>query len=128
MKNDAPLGKNRTGVELHPIEKRGMLEVPELTKPSTDADGAVLAAARAEYIKSSGLIGSVPPPASLKGVAKTGVAAVKGANATIFFDKLGERLAFERTGARLYETLINKCVAAGGPLPDGPTIAELQQI
>jgi hypothetical protein len=31
----------------------------------------------------------------------------------VFVDKLGERLAFERTGTRLYEALINKCEARG---------------
>jgi len=127
MKNDAPLGKNRTGIELSPLDKKDMLEIPELTVPSTPGNGAGLAAARSEYILAPDLVGSVPPPASIRGVRTTGVAAVKGLNAVVLMDKLGERLAFERTGTRLYEALMNKCVA-GEPLPDGPSLADLQLI
>jgi hypothetical protein len=54
----------------------------------------------------------VPLPASIKGVAKAGVAKLKGGAPTIFMDKLGERLAYERTGTRLYEALIIKYRAA----------------
>lgn len=127
MRNDAPIGKNRTGIELSPIDKRELLEVTGMTVPSTEADGAILADTRAEYIEGAEVIGSVPPPASMKGIAATGIDAVKGVNAAILIDKLGERLAFERTGARLYETLVEKCEAEGAP-PTGPTIAELEQI
>jgi rubrerythrin len=34
---------------------------------------------------------------------------LKGESPQILLDKLGERLAFERTGARLYDALITKC-------------------
>jgi len=127
MKNDATIGKNRTGIELSPLDKRSMLEHTELTHPSTETNGAVLAAARAEYYTMPDVIGSVPPPASAKGIAKTGLEALKGVNAAVLIDKLGERLAFERTGSRLYEALIEKC-AAEGELPGGPTVPDLQEI
>jgi hypothetical protein len=48
----------------------------------------------------------VPPPTSMKGMAKSALQALKGEKATVLIDKLAERLAFERTGTRLYETLI----------------------
>jgi rubrerythrin len=38
-----------------------------------------------------------------------GVQMLKGDSPQILLDKLGERLAFERTGARLYDALITKC-------------------
>jgi hypothetical protein len=41
-----------------------------------------------------------------------------------FCDKLGERLAFERTGVRLYEGVLSKHIAYGG-FPGGPTAEEL---
>jgi hypothetical protein len=63
----------------------------------------------------------------VKGVATTGVSAIKGVNATVLIDKLGERLAFERTGTRLYGALIAKCESSEA-LPSGPTLADLQQI
>lgn len=127
MKNDTPLGKNRTGIELSPIDKKAMMEDTELTVPSTEPDGTVLAAARAAFFTQPEVIGSVPPPASLKGVTTTGVEALKGINAAVFIDKLAERLAFERTGSRLYETVIEKC-ASEGEQPNGPSVADLQEI
>ncbi|HVH42977.1 MAG TPA: ferritin-like domain-containing protein, partial [Labilithrix sp.] len=51
----------------------------------------------------------------------------KGADLTVFLDKLGERLAFERTGTRLYAALLGK-FDASEPLPGGPTRAELEKI
>ncbi|HVJ88411.1 MAG TPA: ferritin-like domain-containing protein [Labilithrix sp.] len=125
--NEIPIGKNRTGIELSPLDKRDMLEVTEMTTPSTLADGEALAQARAEFIQDAEVIGSVPPPASAKGVVTTGVAAIKGVKNTVWIDKLGERLAFERTGIRLYEAVADKCEASE-PLPLGPTLQELRHI
>jgi ferritin-like protein len=39
---------------------------------------------------------------------------------------MGERLAFERTGTRIYETLIGKAKVLG-PEEGGPTLAELEE-
>src|SRR5690606_31980390 len=55
---------------------------------------------------------SVPLPGTVKGAMKTGMQKLSGRNAEVFIDKLGERLAFERTGTRLYEMLIVKCRGA----------------
>jgi hypothetical protein len=44
---------------------------------------------------------------------------LKGEKAIVFLDKLGERLAFERTGVRLYDVALSKCEVyptwEGGP-------------
>jgi rubrerythrin len=45
----------------------------------------------------------------------------------VFLDLLGERLAFERTGTRIYEALMAKLEAAD-PHPAGPTRADLEEI
>lgn len=45
----------------------------------------------------------------------------------VFLDKLSERLAFERTGTRLYEALYNKCETLGEVTP-GPTLEEIAHI
>jgi rubrerythrin len=66
-------------------------------------------------------------PASLTGAVKTAVKAVTGASPPLFIDKLGERLAFERSGVRLYETLISKYDAYGS-FSGGPIREDLQQI
>lgn len=44
-----------------------------------------------------------------------------------FLDKLSERLAFERTGVRLYEALLNKCQTLGESAP-GPTLEDIEHI
>jgi hypothetical protein len=54
----------------------------------------------------------MPPPASLKGAAKTMVKALQGEQANVLLDKLGERLAFERTGVRLYDAVLAKLPAS----------------
>jgi rubrerythrin len=52
---------------------------------------------------------------------KTGMAKLKGGHPSIFLDKLGERIAFERTGTRLYDALLTKVETVaqteGGLLP-----------
>jgi bacterioferritin (cytochrome b1) len=45
----------------------------------------------------------------------------------VLLDKLGERLAFERMGTRLYEALLNKCQTLGEQTP-GPTLQEIEHI
>ena len=70
------------------------------------------AAVRIEYAREAEPIGSVPPPGTLKGVAKMGKELLTK-KPTVFLDKLGERVAFERTGTRLYELLITKLDALG---------------
>jgi len=52
---------------------------------------------------------------------------VTGASPTLFIDKLGERLAFERGGVRLYETLVSKYDAYGS-FSGGPSRGDLRQI
>ena len=64
----------------------------------------------------------MPPPTSLKGVAKTAVDMLKGSKPTVFIDKLGERAAFERTGTRLYQGALAKFDVLGS-WDGGPTRA-----
>ena len=53
--------------------------------------------------------------------------ALQGEKASVFVDKLGERLAFERTGARLYEIVLIKAEAYPS-WPGGPSREELLEI
>jgi rubrerythrin len=46
----------------------------------------------------------------------------------VLLDKLGERLAFERQGTRLYEALINKCESLGNQNKIGPSLEDLRHI
>lgn len=94
-----------------------MTEAADELTPAVPIDTAGLDAERITYINDAEAVGSIPPPASLKGVVKTGMAKMKGGQPSILMDKLGERIAFERSGTRLYEALIVKhqaVEAAGG--------------
>ncbi|RZJ12660.1 MAG: ferritin-like domain-containing protein [Rubrivivax sp.] len=71
-------------------------------------------------------LGSVPVPATLTGIAKSGLDMLTGKRPQVLMDKLGERLAFERGGVRLYDALLVKCRAMDNGLEDGE-IATLQR-
>jgi ferritin-like protein len=71
-------------------------------------------------------VGTMPPPASLKGVVHDALRRLGGQRTTVLLDKLGERLAFERTGTRLYETLLEK--HGDGAFEGGPSRAQLERI
>jgi rubrerythrin len=105
------LGKNRTGIDMSPIDSSETLQGSERSMPTSEGDEGALAAIRADYIREADPVGSVPPPGTLKGALKTGAQMLSGNRAEVLLDKLGERLAFERGGTRLYEALITKCIA-----------------
>jgi hypothetical protein len=73
---------------------------------------SAIALERAEHSKEAPPVGTMPIPGNLKGAAKTVAKALKGEKATVFLDKLGERLAFERTGVRLYDAVLAKMPAS----------------
>ena len=105
-------GANRTGAKMSPLDTGTMAAAADEASPEVLILTPVMDAAKVAYAMEADAIGSVPPPLSLKGVAKAGMAALKGAAPSVFVDKLGERLAFERSGTRLYEALIIKYQAA----------------
>lgn len=106
------LGQNLTGAALSPKAVQAMTEAADTLTPFTDIDTSDMEAQKLAFINEADAVGSVPLPASIKGVAKAGVAKLKGGEPTVFLDKLGERLAYERAGTRLYEALILKYRAA----------------
>jgi len=83
---------------------------------SPDTAGEALARLRSETSLESDTVGTVPPPASLKGAAKSAIEKGLGRDPNGFLDKLGERLAFERTGTRLFDALIAKHAAGDSPV------------
>jgi hypothetical protein len=105
------LGKNRTGVQASPLHAARMAE--NTTAVAADPRGAMdLALARAEVAQQAPPVGTMPVPGNLKGAAKTAVKALQGQKAAVLLDKLGERLAFERTGVRLYDAVLAKLPAS----------------
>ena len=127
MKNQVEMGRNRTGIALSPIDSQLLIRGAEEALPTMAGDETAISDVRTAYAADGDPIGTMPPPATIKGIAGGLVDAAKGKNASIFLDKLGERLAFERTGTRLYGALLSK-FDASDPLPGGPARAELEQI
>lgn len=126
MTKPTDLGRNRTGIATSPIDSRRLVEAAEATEPPP-GDDRLFAAERAAWSRDAPPVGTMPPPASLKGIAKTALEKLQGQQPTVLLDKLAERLAFERTGARLYDALIVKLDAASVHA-GGPTRADLERI
>jgi rubrerythrin len=126
MKQSSGTGKNATGIDMSPIDSKKLIEYAQ-TAPISPGSEHDIEEMREEYTLETGAIGTVPPPASLKGLAKMALDAVKGRKATVFIDKLGERAAFERTGTRLYEAMLAKYDALGS-FDGGPTRERLEEI
>jgi rubrerythrin len=121
------IGANRTGIKTSPVQAQKMVEAAAAATPSASAGASGLASVRIEESRTSEPVGTVPPPASLKGAAKAVVKAVKGEKMAVFLDLIGERLAFERSGVRLYDALLAKFAAADAH-PGGPTLQDLEII
>jgi len=126
-KTTSDMGPNRTGIATSPIDSADIFQAAQKRAPSSPGDGSLLLEVRKQYSLESGGVGHVPPPANLKGVAKTAVELLKGAKPTVFLDKLGERLAFERSGSRLYEGALAK-LDVYGSWEEGPTQEGLERI
>jgi rubrerythrin len=117
---------NRTGIDASPQDAKKMVESASQTMPSRPGDKNSFARFRAQSFLNSEPVGTVPPPATMKGVVTTVVETVKGNHPAAFIDKIAERLAFERSGTRLYETLLVKFDTKGA-FDRGPTRRELEQ-
>ncbi|MBI5547712.1 MAG: ferritin-like domain-containing protein [Deltaproteobacteria bacterium] len=121
------MGPNRTGIGTSPLHSKEAIKSAEEGVPNPSFDTSAHHASAVSWARSVSPIGTMPPPASMKGAAKSMVQAIKGKHATAFIDLLGERLAFERTGVRLYEALLCRFDAAD--LGEGsPTRAQLEHI
>ena len=121
------MGLNRTGIGTSPIDSDDIIKTAREACPPSATDGHAVAALRREYDSESEPVGTVPIPTTLKGALKGAMDALRGRKVTAFVDKLGERLAFERTSTRLYEAILSKHDAMG-TWSGGPTRAELEQI
>ncbi|HWM40911.1 MAG TPA: ferritin-like domain-containing protein [Burkholderiales bacterium] len=97
MQTTTEVGMNHSGILASEDAGEKMLQNIELTKPPR-GDETDLAKIRLEYAKDAEPVGTLPEPQP-EGVAR------------VLMDKLGERLAFERSGTRLYDALMVKCAA-----------------
>lgn len=127
MNKPTDTGLNRTGIATSPIDSKRMVAAAEQAGTVGPHNGKALETERVLWARSADPIGSVPPPGTIKGIALTLLERLQGHHPTVFIDKLGERLAYERSGTRLYEALIAKFEAANVH-EGGPTRAELEAI
>jgi rubrerythrin len=122
---------NRTGIMTNPELSAELIQGAKEGEPSPEGDSADIATNRAEYLEEATPIGSKPLPVADGEI--TGFDAEEGAtdgqtqSLPLLLDKLGERLAFERQGTRLYEGLIQKCELIGNA-DGGPSVADLRHI
>jgi len=121
----AEIGHNRTGIGTAREFSDAMLEGTSEFLPSAVGDERDIARVREDYAKDADPLGSVPPPATLGDAVRTAAQGIRGLRPTQFIDKLGERLAFERSGVRLYEALLSK-FSVFGSFEGGPTRDELE--
>jgi rubrerythrin len=111
MQLTTEVGMNHSGMVIAPDSEK-MLENTELTK-TNGGDESDLAKLRLQYAKEAEPVGSLPEPQ------QTGVARV-------LMDKLGERLAFERAGTRLYDALMVKCAADASKIVSSKEIKHIR--
>ena len=98
------VGPNKTAATLVPKQVEQMLDAVTELSPPMPINTLPLDMERQHYIAEAESVGSVPEPLEKSAEAASPVM-------ELFFDKLGERMAFERGGTRLYDALISKCLA-----------------
>jgi rubrerythrin len=114
MKSKASITDNKTGSENRPAQTAAMRGAVAEFPPSSTGSRVAADAVRIDYAR------KVPAD-------DLGLGSVPGPGPALLFDKLGERLAFERSGVRLYQAMISK-LEAFGEYPGGPTRDELLEI
>ncbi|MFC3608084.1 ferritin-like domain-containing protein [Stutzerimonas tarimensis] len=126
MADAAKLGTNFTGVQMSPKDSKKMMEAANHWMPDVPGDRMRMLEERTLRSNEADRIGSVPVPGSAKGMLKSTFDMVRGKSPELLVDKLGERLAYERNGVRLYEAMIAK--VGGMEKADPAMVGALQQI
>jgi bacterioferritin (cytochrome b1) len=120
MKDPTSLGHNRTGLQVSPLHGELLTETAqrEIDRTLIDSpESTLLAEMRRDYINDAEALGSIPPPATMKGMAKSGAGAITNKRLHVFVDKMAERLAYERGGTRLYDAALVKAIALAEGTP-----------
>lgn len=118
MEKTVEMGTNRTGMDMSPLQGK-VMEAGAAEATPTAGSEAELHELGKDYIRGAGTLGSVPLPGTVRGALKAMKDKLTGRHTEVLLNKLGERLAFERSGVRVYEAFIAKCeaAAAGDTLP-----------
>ena len=126
MNKPTDIGSNRTGIQTSPSHAKEMIEgaIAGSPAPMSETESSALHAMRVEYSTESPPVGTMPPPVDGK-ASRASADDLEQMN--VFLDQLGARLAFERTGTRIYEALLVKFEAASVH-PEGPSREDLLHI
>jgi ferritin-like protein len=127
MRQSPQQGNNRTGAMAAGSLAEEMVQGTQEFPPSSPGDAQAITEVRIAYAQQGEGVGETPPPSSLTSKATAAVGSAVGSQPTLLMDKLGERLAFEHAGARLYEALLSKHRAYGS-FDGGPTGDDLLHI
>lgn len=111
MQTAVKMGHNQTGAQMSPKDSEAQVKATQEVRPDVPGGPEKLALVRTEEATRAEPIGTVPVPGSAKGMLKTAVNKLVGVSPEVLIDKLGERLAFERGGVRLYDALLAKAQA-----------------
>ncbi|NTV09552.1 MAG: ferritin-like domain-containing protein [Zoogloea sp.] len=131
MDKTTTLGHNRTGALMSRLAVNSMQSYAEQNSPvplENMLSDPGISSVRFTYAHEAESIGSVPMPGTLTGALSTGVAKLTGRHPEVLLDKLGERMAFERTGVRLYQALIDKAGAQDASQKLPFSLGELEHI
>jgi rubrerythrin len=124
---EAELFVNQTGIMANPDLAAELIQGAKKTIPSSESDGKKVEANRGGYLKEGLPIGSLPVIA-VNGQLGEEELAADADRMSVLLDKLGERLAFERQGTRLYEAFIQKVEQAPLEHSVGPSSEDLRHI
>jgi rubrerythrin len=132
MEDPTKLGHNRTGMQMSPLQSEMLMksarDAAQLVDPPDpeQPEAMLISELRREYVNEADALGTIPPPGTLSGALKSGVAMITGNRVQVFIDKIAERMAFERGGTRLYDAALVKvaALAAGTPV----TLERMKQI
>jgi Ferritin-like domain len=123
---EAELFVNRTGIMTNRDLSAELIRGTKQTPPGPPKNDKQPLSSKAEYLKEGLPIGSPPIVVFDETVGKEELAADADRMA-VLLDKLGERLAFERQGTRLYEGFLQKLEQM--PCAEvGPTLEEVRHI
>src|SRR5690606_37264495 len=111
MQNATKMGLNHTGAQMSAKDTEAQVKAAQEVLPDVPGGPEKIAQARATEAAQADPLGSVPLPGSAKGMLKTALNKLVGVSPEVLIDKLGERLAFERGGVRLYDALLAKAKA-----------------
>ena len=118
MENNTKLGTNKTGIDMSPKMTEDMISGMEKFLHINGASPSQFIHLKNDYLDEDEPLGSVPLPGTVKGAVKSTLKMATGHHPEVFINKLGERLAFERCGVRIYEQLTLKCKHATAQHPD----------